>query len=280
MKLITWNIQWACGMDGRVDPARVVAHARSMADFDVLCLQEVASNFPELAGNDASDQFATFAALLPGYTAIEGIGLDIADEAGRRKRFGNMILSRLPVTQILRVTLPWEAAQTRNMPRVLIEATVLAPFGPLRVMTTHLEYSSDTLRRAQVEAIRDVHCQALARHATPREPGPGTYVLTPTTTSAILTGDFNMKPGDPTKQRISAPIGEGLPPLLDVWLETQGGAPHPDSFCVFDQSYGEPHCCDYIFATPDIVARTRRIAYDIETKVSDHQPALIEIADE
>lgn len=47
MKLITWNIQWARGMDNRVDPARVVAHARQMTDFDVLCLQEVADNFPD-----------------------------------------------------------------------------------------------------------------------------------------------------------------------------------------------------------------------------------------
>lgn len=32
MRLITWNVQWARGMDGRVDPARIVAHARQMAD--------------------------------------------------------------------------------------------------------------------------------------------------------------------------------------------------------------------------------------------------------
>jgi endonuclease/exonuclease/phosphatase family metal-dependent hydrolase len=97
MKLITWNIQWALGVDGRMDPARVVSHARAMADFDVLCLQEVSDNFPELAANDGADQFAAFARLLPDYTAIDGIALDIADEKGRRKRFGNMILSRLPV---------------------------------------------------------------------------------------------------------------------------------------------------------------------------------------
>jgi endonuclease/exonuclease/phosphatase family metal-dependent hydrolase len=197
MRLITWNIQWARGMDSRVDPARVVAHARAMADFDVLCLQEVADNFPDLDGNDASDQFAQLAALLPDYLAIEGIGLDTADAAGKRKRFGNMILTRYPVAQILRYTLPWEAAATRNMPRVLIEAVALAPFGPVRLMTTHLEYSSALLRRAQVEAIREAHRTATERHTTPREDGPHTYRRTPATRSAILTGDFNMKPDDP-----------------------------------------------------------------------------------
>ena len=43
------------------------------------------------------------------------------------------------------------------MPRLLLEAVVEAPSGPLRIMTTHLEYSSSELRRAQVEGIREAH---------------------------------------------------------------------------------------------------------------------------
>ena len=139
MQLITWNMQWGRGIDGRVDLARLVAHARLMADFDVLCLQEVADNFADLAGNDSANQFGELARLLPAYTAIDGVALDIPDENGRRKRFGNMILSRYPIGQVLRYLLPWEADATRNMPRILIEANVMAPFGPVRVMTTHLE---------------------------------------------------------------------------------------------------------------------------------------------
>lgn len=278
MKLITWNVQWARGIDGVVDPARIVAHARAMADFDVFCLQEVSDNFPDLPGNDGADQFATFAGLLPGFTAIEGIGLDTADETGSRKRFGNMILTRYPVPQVLRYTLPWEAAATRNMPRTLIEATALTPVGPVRLMTTHLEYSSDALRQAQVEAIREAHRTALARHAVPREDGPHTYRRTPSSRSAILTGDFNMKPDDPLKQHISDPVvGGGA--LLDLWLETHPDEPHPLSSCVYDQTYGPAHCCDYVLATPDLAKRVTRISYDGETQVSDHQPILVEIAD-
>src|SRR5688572_4117242 len=107
MKLITWNIQWGLGMDGKVDLERMVAHAASMADFDVLCLQEVSDNFSNLKANPGNDQFAEVAALLPGHTAIEGVALDIPDGAGGRRRFGNMILSRLPVGIVLRYTLPW-----------------------------------------------------------------------------------------------------------------------------------------------------------------------------
>ena len=43
MQLITWNVQWFCGLDDRASVERVVDEARAMADFDVLCLQELAS---------------------------------------------------------------------------------------------------------------------------------------------------------------------------------------------------------------------------------------------
>jgi len=55
VKLVTWNIQWGRGVDGRVDLARIVSTARGLADFDLLCLQEVADNFPGLEGNDDRD---------------------------------------------------------------------------------------------------------------------------------------------------------------------------------------------------------------------------------
>src|SRR5829696_3399321 len=132
LRIITWNIQWGLGIDGTVDLERLIGEARSIADFDVLCLQEVSANFSNLKGNDGADQFAQIAALLPGFEAIDGVALDIPDRTGGRRRFGNMILSRLPVTQVLRYTLPWEAAPTRNMPRLLLEATIATTAGPLR----------------------------------------------------------------------------------------------------------------------------------------------------
>src|SRR3990172_4315807 len=97
--LITWNIQWGCGCDGSVDLRRIVDTARATADFDVLCLQEVARNFPDLPGSRGEDQFRLLAELLPGYAAIEGIGTDVLAARNARSQFGNMILTRLPVLQ-------------------------------------------------------------------------------------------------------------------------------------------------------------------------------------
>ena len=277
MKLITWNIQWARGADDKVDPHRIIRHARQMADFDVLCLQEVAANFPDLDGNDRTDQFALFSELLPGFTAIEAIGVDVPDGEGGRKRFGNLILSRLPVAQALRHVLPWEAAATRNMPRVLVEATVETPFGPIRVMTTHLEYSSPVLRAAQVEGIRQIHRMAAARQTTPRAAGPHTYAPTPNTASAILTGDFNMRPDDAGMAQLLAPFAGDVPPVVDLWPVLRGEEPHPPSAFICDQTYGPPGCLDFVLATPDLAERARSITYDIETRASDHQPILVAI---
>lgn len=276
MKLITWNIQWARSTDNRVDPRRIIDHARAMADFDVLCLQEVAANFPDLDGNDDTDQFALFASLLPGFTAIEGIGVDVDDGQGGRKRFGNLILTRYRVAQALRHLLPWEAAATRNMPRVLVEAVAETPLGPVRLMTTHLEYSSPVLRAAQVEGIREAHRMAASRARTPRAPGPHTYAPTPNTASAILTGDFNMRPDDSALARLMAPFDDETPPLRDLWPVVMGNAPPPPTAFIVDQTYGPPGCLDYVLATPDLAARARRIVCDVDTRASDHQPILVE----
>lgn len=276
MKLITWNIQWARGTDDVVNPRRIIDHARAMADFDVLCLQEVAANFPDLDGNDDTDQFALFASLLPGFTAIEGIGVDVDDGRGGRKRFGNLILTRYKVAQALRHLLPWEAAATRNMPRVLVEAVAQTPLGPVRLMTTHLEYSSPVLRAAQVEGIRAAHRMAASRARTPRAPGPHTYAPTPNTASAILTGDFNMRPDDPALARLMAPFDDGTPPLRDLWPVVMGDMPPPPTAFIVDQTYGPPGCLDYVLATPDLAARARRIVCDVDTRASDHQPILVE----
>jgi endonuclease/exonuclease/phosphatase family metal-dependent hydrolase len=56
MRLLQWNIQWCRGMDGVVDPARIVRVTRELGDPDVCCFQEVAMNYPALAGSKGEDQ--------------------------------------------------------------------------------------------------------------------------------------------------------------------------------------------------------------------------------
>jgi endonuclease/exonuclease/phosphatase family metal-dependent hydrolase len=268
MVLLSWNVQWCRGMDGRVDPKRIAAEAKRFADPDVFCLQEIARNFPEMEGSAGEDQVAELRKAFPGYEAFFAPGVDIPGKKGRRQ-FGNLILSRLPVGRALRHQLPWPAlADQRSMPRAVVEVVVEAPFGPLRVMTTHLEYYSSAHRGAQIERLAELHAQACAEHAVVDE--PGSYESFTRGKSALICGDFNLKPEDPHHRRM---LDGGF---VDAWQALNPGKPRQATFHLYD---GEPpYCCDYMFITPDLVPRLRSLRIDTETKASDHQPVVVELA--
>ncbi|MET0961998.1 MAG: endonuclease/exonuclease/phosphatase family protein [Noviherbaspirillum sp.] len=278
MQLITWNIQWGRGCDGRVDLARIVEHARALADFDVLCLQEMADNFPALKGNDDRNQFTELAALLPGYTAIDGIAVDLPG-GQRRRRFGNMILSRLPVRQVYRHLLPSPVDTTvRSMRRMAIEAVVAPPFGLVRVMSTHLEYYSAAQRAAQVEALRGLHAEACAdaRGFVELDSSEGSFRSMPRPASAIITADFNFRPEDPLHARMQQPFDDGSPALHDAWTARWPGVPHPPTLGLYDRKqWPAPYASDFIFLTEDLLPRVADVRVDGQTQASDHQPVLI-----
>lgn len=282
MKLITWNVQWCRGVDGRVDAARIARVANELADFDVLCLQEIADNFPDprLAGNTDEDQFARLAALLPDCAAVPGIAVDHPAEGGRRRRFGNLVLSRLPVRQAYRHLLPSPIDPGVNgMPRIAVEAVVAAPFGEVRVITTHLEYYSQKQRSAQVDALRAIYAEgcghARAGTITDTSGGPFHTHLRPAAT--IVTGDFNLEPDDPLHARMLAPFADGTPRLVDAWEQAHPGTPHPSTFKIYEKEIpGEPELhCDFIFVSEGIAARIADVRVDRQTQAADHQPVVL-----
>ena len=285
MNFLTWNIQWGCGLDGRVDLERIVRTARTMADFDLLCVQEVADNFPGLEGNDERDQFAELGRLLAGYTRIQGYGVDVLGEGGRRRRFGNAIFSRYPVLSARRHAMPWPSDPAkRTMPRVAVEATVSAPMGPVRVTTTHLEYYSEEQRRAQVRRLRNLHDEACQRAmAAPRyenNESNVTFDPTPQTTAAILCGDFNFPPENTARQEVQSPLARGGPAYRDAWEHLNPGVAHPPTFCVHDHSFSKkPYCCDFVFVSQDLSPKLRKVSVNTATQDSDHQPVLVELDD-
>ena len=282
MILITWNVQWCRGVDGRVDPARIVAEAKQLADFDVLCLQEIADNFPHprLAGSAGEDQFAALTALLPGFTSVGGVAVDHPAEGGRRRRFGNLILSRLPVRQAYRHLLPSPIDPGLNgMPRMAVEACVAASFGEVRVITTHLEYYSQKQRAAQIEALRSIHAEGHghARAGSIVDTTGGPFHTYPRPASTIVTGDFNLEPDNPLHARMGAPFADGTPRLCDAWEVKHPGAPHPSTFKIYEkESPDEPELhCDFIFVSEDLVPRVSAVRVDRDTQAADHQPVIL-----
>lgn len=285
MKLITWNNQWCRGVDGRVDPARIVREMRAIADFDVLCLQEIANNFPDprLPGSRGENQFAELSRLLPGYQPVPGVAVDVEAADGGRRHFGNMIFSRYPVGQVFRHLLPYPVDPGVNgMPRIALEAVIAAPFGGVRVITTHLEYYGKLKRTVQVEALRTLYAEGSghARLGTivDREGGPFETRLRPAAT--VITGDFNFEPDDPLHLRMGEAFADSTPRLVDAWEVAHPGESHPATFKVYEKEEpGEPEQhCDFIFVSADLAPRVKALRVDRNTQASDHQPVYLELA--
>lgn len=284
MKLITWNIQWCRGVDGRVDPGRILEHARAIADFDVLCLQEIANNFPDprLAGSRGENQFAELALRLPGFQPAPGAIVDVPDDKGGRRHFGNLILSRFPVGQVFRHLLPYPVDPGVNgMPRIALEAVIETPGGAARVITTHLEYYGTKQRTAQVEALRAIYAEGSghARQGGIVDTQGGPFHTRPRPAATVITGDFNLEPTDPLHARMLERFDDGTPPLFDAWEVAHPDEPHASTFKIYQkEAPDEPEQhCDFIFVSEDLVPRVKALAVDRNTQASDHQPVYLEL---
>ena len=282
MMLLSWNIQWGRGLDRQVDLPRILRTIAGIGDFDVICLQEVAVNFPGLPGSRGDDQVAELAAGLPGYTPIYGVATDVADGRGGRSQFGNAIFSRLPVGQVWRHLLPWPAeSSTASMQRVLVEAVIDADIGPLRVMTTHLEYYSRRQRQAQIEAIRRLHleaCALSARSPMAEEVG-GPFEVFPRPVEALLCGDMNFPAGAPERAQILAPFVGDTPAFRDAWEVLHPDEPHAPTVGIHPVDFVDrPECFDFVFVTEGLAGRLKAHGIDSATEASDHQPVWVEFA--
>jgi endonuclease/exonuclease/phosphatase family metal-dependent hydrolase len=219
------------------------------------------------------DQPAEFAALLPGFAPIFRPAID-APSSGRA--FGNMIFSRLPVLQVINHLLPRPAEpNVKTMQRQALEAVVEAPFGPLRVITTHLEYYSAAHRAAQVEALAAIDRQAAARAALKEQRGAdtGPYETLPRPAAGLFCGDFNFEPDWPEYATMTGSF-------RDAWTIAHPGRPHDPTCGVHDREQWKSgsNARDFVFVSGDLAARVRDMTVDVATDASDHQPVLVELS--
>ena len=272
--ILTWNIQCGLGCDGVFDLARIARVARAMGDSDVLCLQEVSRHDPVFG--DGADQVAELQALFPEYEVFFGAGLDRLGEGRARREFGNLLLSRLKVAQVFRHLLPQPAdGGIKHMQRQAIEAVVETPAGPLRVVTTHLEYYSAAHRAAQIDRLRALQAEVERNEASPAKPARSPYDPVPRPAALVLCGDLNFLPHEDEYRQLFAP------PLADAWRIARGDEPHPPSTGLFDRRQWAMggHCRDYFAVTPDVASRIASIEMDAATDASDHQPLRLVLRD-
>jgi endonuclease/exonuclease/phosphatase family metal-dependent hydrolase len=167
------------------------------------------------------------------------------------------------------------------MPRMCTVVTVLdTALGPVRVMTTHLEYFSRVQRIAQAQALRALHIEACEQSAAPPEQSQdgSPFQAKVHTANAILCGDFNLEPTDPEYAAIQAPFGQGQQ-LRDSWKVLNEETPHVPTFHVHNTKYSPvPVACDFVFVSDSLKGRVKSLRIDSVTQVSDHQPVAVEIA--
>lgn len=280
MRILSWNVQWCRGTDGCVDVGRIVRTARGLGDPDVICLQEVASGFDGLPGSGGEDQFAMIAEMLPGWTCIEGVGVDLSAPHGR-KRFGNLLCTRQRVIAAWRHSLPWPPDPAHpSMQRVAIEVVLEGRERPFRVITCHLEYYSAIQRAAQVERLRELQVEARGHARSIAHPGKreGPFQHQPRPAEAVLCGDFNFVPGSTDYARLQAPI-DSAKAWRDAWPIIHGDRPHALTNKIHEPGYRKgPDTRDFFFVSEELTQRVRGVSVDSRTQASDHQPLVLELA--
>jgi endonuclease/exonuclease/phosphatase family metal-dependent hydrolase len=134
----TYNVHACVGMDRRYDPDRIAAVIREL-DADIIALQEVAAR--DRRGT-LIDEFA-YLAKVTGFDAVPGPNL-----IDWRGSFGNVVLTRRPVTAVRRIDLSVPGRE----PRGAIDIDVAIGGNHIRVIATHLGLRLAE-RRQQVEKL-------------------------------------------------------------------------------------------------------------------------------
>ena len=273
--LVSWNIQYGKGVDGRIDLGRIAETVHKDELPDVLCLQEISRNYPST--DDGADQVKELEDLFPGYEPFFGA---VHDRSGgkdkTRKQFGNLILTRISPVQVLHHLLPSPAdPNVRFMSRQVAELVIPTNTIDLRLMTTHLEFFSEIQQLAQIERIREIHEEASWQFHRPGKDMPDTpFELLKRPEKTIICGDFNFIPDSTPYQKMTARFPEKNMDLIDAWEAHHEGNSHTPTCGIFDLKQWKkgPHCRDYFFISQSLVRNINQVSVNTETDASDHQP--------
>jgi endonuclease/exonuclease/phosphatase family metal-dependent hydrolase len=122
LRVVTYNIHRARGMDRRTRPERIAAVLAGV-NADVIALQEVVG--PGLSGPGHAQQLG----------AALGMGWIMAPTRElRRHQFGNVVMSRFPIRDHNQLDLSWKTCEARNAQRVAIDLEL----GTLHLFNAHL----------------------------------------------------------------------------------------------------------------------------------------------
>jgi endonuclease/exonuclease/phosphatase family metal-dependent hydrolase len=284
VRFATYNIQFGFGLDGAYDLDRV---AEAVADADIVCMQEVTTHWRACNHDHQPERIAR----LLNRFVVFGAGYELdssdTDDQGRvvntRRGFGNLVLSRWPVTYSRMHSLPRPVDvevpdRKTDLPRCALEAVIDAPGLELRVISVHLSHQSRLQRMGQVAALRELLVSLPVESSLWKLPkasddpwaegAPAPPVRVPT----LVGGDFNFEPGDPEYAAMLAPSDELE--IADAWIAA-GVAGERAKTCV--ESDGSLTTLDYVFMSADLVDAVTGASVRSDRDGSDHFPLIVDL---
>jgi endonuclease/exonuclease/phosphatase family metal-dependent hydrolase len=293
MKVVTYNIQWGMGRDGKVDLDRI---AETLRGADIICLQEVESHWRKA---EDADQVAALAALMPEHYFAFAPSVDINDptseDRGARRQYGLLTLSRWPIQSIRVFPLVKYPVVGHLVDQSCLQELIITINGKaLRIYNTHLSYLSERQRHLQIAEIMRIVADA------PLQGGPivgigvpdadyfddwmavGREDLPDMPLPAMIFGDFNMRPNSPNYDLL---VGQKDP----FYGRLHENAMFSDvlTLCGYAENWGVTHPdndgtgfnrIDHILVTGDLAGMVKTAWIDAEADGSDHQPVFAEIA--
>jgi endonuclease/exonuclease/phosphatase family metal-dependent hydrolase len=241
LRLLTYNIHKAIGVDGRFAPERIVEVLRHH-DADVVLLQEVDRGVPRSQGLDLASHLAR--QLSYRYKAVS------MNVFLRRGKYGNATLSRFPIGRQRNIDLTVAWRKRRGAQHTCVHVARDGRTVDLEVFNVHLGLSA-TERRKQ--ALRLLETADVAR-LTPQQ-------------ACVVAGDMNDWRGV-LKRRCFTPAG------FQCATNRRPGSRW--SIKTFP-SYAPTGGLDKVFYRgPLRVARAAPSRLDLARVASDHRPAIVD----
>ncbi|RWQ28883.1 MAG: EEP domain-containing protein [Mesorhizobium sp.] len=289
MKLVTYNIHYGVGLDGRYDVGRI---ADAVRGADVIALQEVSRNNPN---NGGRDMVAELGEALPEYFAVYGSNFE-ANVGSRLEngraitttfQLGNMVLSKTPVHLSRNLLLPRSRSfEVMNFQRGALEALIETPLGFIRFYSTHLDHRSPLERLSQIRFLR----QRLLNYAIEGGALSGVAEVglpdLPCPEAFVVMGDFNMLAGSPEYVELAGrPDHEfGMPVTADLAVDValRLAAASPDLVTWVDPKRPDDASrhkrIDYVFTSASLAKSPKALWVDRQAVGSDHLPVWVEMA--
>jgi len=277
MRILSWNVQYGKSANNDNDFNRTLDYIKSLGDFDVICLQEIARNMEDYCQPGQEDQVQLAQQHFQSYSPVWGSGFSWASAGNNRlarQEFGNLTLIKSEPLDYKVHQLPQPAAPGKlQMPRVAIDVCIASKTGTLSIVNTHLAFHDSNESQRQLEHLTLLEQERIAHHQFPKNSGPGCYQNGFLASARIICGDFNL---EPESSHYQYQIDSGW---SDAWKICRLDEPYPPTCGVFDslQWPQGKHCRDYFWLSNELASVNINVSVDSTTSLSDHQPIILEI---